>query len=340
MSKRKVRFGEDELNKSEEMEDKDSAKRFKAKHSLDSDEEEDNEEEVKNDAYVLTEDDVEGQEDSTIDHDGEIKITPFNLKEEMDDGYFDSEGNYFLKKEKEIRDDWLDSIDWGKVQEKDNKTTDEKMESSDQFEDASKINTAEFLQKIVAILKPGETILSAIRRLGGKTKSLSASAKLKAKKQKQQASEPQDNEENKKQLLSLTELADTLLQGGDFGIYQDTYEKLQYKLKKVTEEAKKLDDDDELEAVFRQSEGKAEEKPQASSGSKNIADDDGVYWQYKWDDSKNAEIFGPFTSSEMLDWTEQGYFKDGVLVRKLADKNEEPEGQFYTSKRIDFELYT
>lgn len=53
-----------------------------------------------------------GQENATIDCDEGVPITPFNLKEEMEEGHFDSEGNYFIKKEKDIRDNWLDNIDW------------------------------------------------------------------------------------------------------------------------------------------------------------------------------------------------------------------------------------
>lgn len=54
---------------------------------------------------------VVGQEGATIDCDEGVPITPFNLDDEMEEGYFDSEGNYFVKKE-EIRDNWLDNIDW------------------------------------------------------------------------------------------------------------------------------------------------------------------------------------------------------------------------------------
>lgn len=54
----------------------------------------------------------EGQETATIDCDEGVPITPFNLKEEMEEGHFDSEGNYFINKEKDIRDNWLDNIDW------------------------------------------------------------------------------------------------------------------------------------------------------------------------------------------------------------------------------------
>ena len=55
--------------------------RFKDKHSLDSDEE-DNEEIPKK----MVDEDIEGQEESTVDFDDGIKVTPFNLREEMEEG--------------------------------------------------------------------------------------------------------------------------------------------------------------------------------------------------------------------------------------------------------------
>lgn len=50
-----------------------------------------------------------------IDYDEGIKIILFNLKEEMEEGYFDVEGNYFEKKEEVIWDEWLDLLDWIKI---------------------------------------------------------------------------------------------------------------------------------------------------------------------------------------------------------------------------------
>ena len=66
---------------------------------------------------------------------------------------------------------------------------------------------------------------------------------------------------------------------------------------------------------------------------------DEVMWEYKWsekdDDGDGAELHGPFTSSQMLAWAEDGFFKQGVMCRKVKQG-----GQFYNSSRIDFELYT
>ena len=35
----------------------------------------------------------------TIERDGQTSITPFNMKEEMEEGHFDSAGMYIQKKE-------------------------------------------------------------------------------------------------------------------------------------------------------------------------------------------------------------------------------------------------
>ena len=59
-----------------------------------------------------------------------------------------------------------------------------------------------------------------------------------------------------------------------------------------------------------------------------------VTWEYKWKQEDTA-IHGPFSSSEMLAWTNEDFFKAGVLVRKVGSG-----GDFYSSTRIDFDLYT
>lgn len=61
-------------------------------------------------SYVL------GQEDETVLFSGDTKITPFNMREEMDEGHFDSEGNFiFDKNDENVKDAWLEGIDWEKV---------------------------------------------------------------------------------------------------------------------------------------------------------------------------------------------------------------------------------
>lgn len=44
-----------------------------------------------------------------------VGFTAFNMKEELEEGHFDKQGHYLWNKEKEIRDNWLDNIDWMQV---------------------------------------------------------------------------------------------------------------------------------------------------------------------------------------------------------------------------------
>lgn len=62
------------------------------------------------------------QEAATITRDKEIKITPFNLEEELEEGKFDRAGNFLFKREsepdEELKDTWADSIDWSEIEKK------------------------------------------------------------------------------------------------------------------------------------------------------------------------------------------------------------------------------
>ena len=40
-----------------------------------------------------------GQEETKVDIEDGITFTPFNMKEELEEGHFDSEGMYIFKKE-------------------------------------------------------------------------------------------------------------------------------------------------------------------------------------------------------------------------------------------------
>ena len=128
-------------------------------------------------------------------------------------------------------------------------------------------------------MKPGESVLKSLKRLGGNQNSGSASQRWKKKKKNEVVDPVKEAEEklNKENLLKLTEFADKLLQQGDSEIYQDTYEKLQFKVKLAAEKEAKnktdvpegIDDDDALD-MFAESLDKKEDgqgdaaKPQTS----------------------------------------------------------------------------
>ncbi len=72
----------------------------------------------------------------------------------------------------------------------------------------------------------------------------------------------------------------------------------------------------------------------ADNGGRVNLDDD-VNWEYKSENKEGGEAYGPFTSNQMLERVNDDYFPDGVYCRKIGNT-----GQFYSSKRIDFEIYT
>lgn len=53
-----------------------------------------------------------------------------------------------------------------------------------------------------------------------------------------------------------------------------------------------------------------------------------LYWEYKWSEGSDAEVYGPYETSLMLQWSKAGYFDAGCWVRQSetskiqGDKNE------------------
>ena len=323
------------------------------KHSLDSDEEEDFVKETKPEA--MDEEDIEGQEDDTIENDEGVKITPFNLKEEHEEGEFTKDGAFIWKKEKEINDAWLDNVDWVKVKQV-SKAEQSKNDANDDAEDEAEAayNETETYKKLLPHLKPGETVAKAIRRLGGggggNQKILQQKQRKIAQKLKKGTKLTPDEESFKQQrdeMEKLTGLADAILsRSGNMEVYEETYEKIAYDLKLKAEEEKPatvipddVEDDDALDMFADSLDSKTEAAPKASSEKPAVTEaainlDDEVKWELKWEDSEDAEIHGPHSSTEMLKWQESGYFSKGVHVRKVGTK------EFLDGKRIDFDLYT
>lgn len=323
------------------------------KHSIDSDEEED----VKDEKYeVLDDEEIEGQEDDTIGRDGEVQITPFNLKEEREDGDFSKEGDFIWKKTKEINDAWLDNIDWVKIKEvsKDEQTRQEAMDEAEDEAEAA-YNEQDSYKSILELLKPGDTVAKAIRRLSGVGNGqqkvvLQKQRKIAQKlKKNQKLSEDEEQfQKNRADMTKLTGLADTILsRSGNMEIYEETYEKIAYRLKEAEEKNRLattdipegVEDDDALD-MFADTFDDGAKKPEAEKTEPEkpkearISLEDEVMWEYRWQNEDSADIHGPHSSSEMLKWQENGFFDKGVFVRKTTGSRE-----FLDGKRIDFDLY-
>jgi len=310
------------------------------KHSIDSDDEEDDRQ-AEEKFEKMKDDDIEGQEDDTLAADGDIQITPFNLKEEQQEGSFSKDGNFVWNKKDEIKDAWLDDIDWVKVKAK-SQAEQEKEENDDDAEDSAQdaYNEMSNYKLMVELMRPGESVAKSLRRLGGNKGKKFVSQSERWKKKKAGAVEDPTERENKEKMLKLTGLADAILsRSGNMEIYEETYEGILFKIK--SEEEKKVGpktvipegvkEDDALD-MFADSFDKADKVLDEPKTSADPMLDD-VQWEFKWK-AEDSEMHGPHNSQTMLDWQEEGYFSAGVLVRKVGTTD------FLDSKRIDFELYT
>lgn len=299
----------------EEEEEEETSTRLNG-YSLDSDDEDEEATEVQTSRYELTDADKHETLDEEFD-DGGTAITGFNLDEEMEEGHFDESGNYFESKDNNHEGDrWLENVAPTYVAPtkggfKPNFTED--------VETVSKDDRPAILKKMLTLVKPGESVQRALRRLGGAT---GGARKWQAqKKAKKPAKEEAGLDLNA--FAELTSCADQLASAGEYDVYQYLSEKIGHELKKVeAEERLKL-------------EAKANEEAKASGKANEALDDEKVYFEYKW--KEDGELFGPYSAEQMCEWQDQGFFKDGVMCREL---HKTKKTTFYDSKRVDFDLYT
>lgn len=317
------------------------------KNSLDSDEDDD---EVKEDTYnIMHNNEFEGTEDGPSAPETNVGFTAFNMKEELEEGHFDKDGHYLWKKEKQIRDNWLDNIDWVQVKSGTSVLKSDKSGESHGLGDSDSDDEEDIMfdpiplyKQILEYLKPGETVSKTLCRLGKGKKKLTTAERWKKKKEaKTQETEEDQNSVN---IIKLTELANELLtRTGNMDIYQESYEQIKKKIGQADKHAHPSKQEAELDMYaddfYEKEKAKligtdSEETAEVSNAEETTALEEDVTWDLKWSQDEKAEIHGPHTSQQMHAWAKEGYFKKGAWVRRTGQQN-----QFYNAARVDFELY-
>ncbi|XP_063239238.1 CD2 antigen cytoplasmic tail-binding protein 2 homolog isoform X2 [Bacillus rossius redtenbacheri] len=183
------------------------------KHSLDSDEEDDYAQRRNYD--IMMDDDIEGQEESTLTHDGATKITPFNMREELEEGHFDVDGNYHWEQRgKLVADAWIENIDDCQIADRPIVS-----DSDSESDGGVPFDSVPVYRQLLALMRPGETVKKTLCRLGGK-KPLLASERWRRKRAGQDC-----DAGDRSRVVEVTALADRLLtELGNMDIYQETYE--------------------------------------------------------------------------------------------------------------------
>jgi CD2 antigen cytoplasmic tail-binding protein 2 len=249
---------------------------------------------------------IEGQEMSSRGHDsesegeGEPKVMAFNMKEELEEGAFDEEGNYVRNKvdPNAFHDNWLQGVSKKDIAKA--KAAQEKQERSEQLKEADVLSNVPqdktgVYRDLIDLLQPGENVREALIRLGGSTKKIPAWKAKKMQEKKATASEPTAEEIEKRGVIDrITALADQMMALGDFGIYDETYE-----------------------AILRHLRRSGSVPPDWIHGQTNA-----VTWEYRWAGSGDAgEVYGPFSTQQMQEWQTQGFFSNGIEAKRVGSQD-------------------
>uniref|UniRef100_A0A182Q9A2 GYF domain-containing protein n=1 Tax=Anopheles farauti TaxID=69004 RepID=A0A182Q9A2_9DIPT len=366
MSKRTAGYVEEEDNYLDDLvRDKQNNQPSTSKHTLDSDEEDDSGDDAP--YNVLDDNEIVGEEDGAARQDGETKFTPFNMKEEMEEGHFDADGHYLWKKTVEVKDHWLDNIDWVKVKNDPNYKQrpdrgDEERGLADSDSDSEdddggvvggkkKFDDIGTYRQMLELMEPKETVKRALQRLGKGTAKLTTAQRWKMKK----AGQTPDEASTK--ITMLTALSnDILTNNGNMDVYEETYELIRKKVSEAEQKTKKAKVDDEELDMYADDFGSREQSKLGADGGgkeEKVADngkekeeqqgteatDDAektklLMWEYK--EQQEAEtVHGPYTTEQMQKFADEGKFASGAFVRKV----DSDDAKFYSAARIDFDLY-
>lgn len=321
-TKRKYNLDEDDDNNLQEIHVSNK------KHTLDSDEEDSDEYEKEE----LRDSDIEGEEEGESKIQDEVKITPFNMREELEEGHFDKEGHYHWNKSDDIKDNWLDNIDWVRI-EKDKKSVKEGESKQGESGAIDTFNQVQLFKELLKYMNKGESVAETLHRLGKNRVKMSSVERLKLKKQG-------FVDECAEKITKFTELANEILtRTGNMDVYQLTYESINAKVGSMPNKS------NDSEPGFDMYSDDFNEKEKTNlidnttnnSTKQHVESEDGVgrelLWEFKWKE-EDTELQGPYDTRQMLQWSQNGYFKNGVYVRKVGEIT-----SFYTSNRIDFDLY-
>ena len=160
----------------------------------------------------------------------------------------------------DVYDQWIEDVNWTDVKKLEKAA--KNMKKDDEDEGDLETDEKQIYKEMLTCMKPGESVLNAIKRLGNKDKKSNSKKNVrtwKIKRVKTDSSDITDKEDgandghssnacanvvddaddDKKQLVALIGCADKLLLHGYTTIYQDTFEKLTYKLNAMNEEEAK-----------------------------------------------------------------------------------------------------
>ncbi|KAI9854748.1 MAG: hypothetical protein M1813_000869 [Trichoglossum hirsutum] len=241
------------------------------------------------------------------------KLDAFNMKNEMEEGRFDAQGNFVRKAQDPdaIHDSWLDGVskrDMRRASEAAKKREEERRRKA--LED-DRLITADVLKCLIVRLEKGETVLEALARMGKGREKKKPKWHSKNKSQRKGSDsmdidtekDPEDPVEirRREDVEAITGAADILLTRGQTEIYEASREM--------------------LIRQYRRETGEDWVDPPNATNSRGAMGDpqETKHWEYKWTDGRDGgETYGPYEGSVMVAWQNAGFFGEGVEFRRVG----------------------
>ncbi|KAI9336762.1 hypothetical protein BDR26DRAFT_864538 [Obelidium mucronatum] len=257
----------------------------------------------------------EESEDAEKDIEGAVRIMPFNMDDELEEGKFDENFNFVRDRdEHESHDKWLGGISNADIRKA--KAANERLKARVEAQDALEEDGGDehsCWKSVLRLMLPRESVASGttLKRLGGPKKVPAWKKNLKKKStDKKDASVVETADAQllrEKGLSELITVTDRLTSLGRYDVMEQTYESIV----RVLRIAGVLSDDWQ------------HGDPVTSSGSSRTAPK--LLWEYKFGQDSEV-LYGPFPAAQMKVWKEQGdYFSIQLRKEQESDTNSQQE---------------
>lgn len=245
------------------------------------------------------------------------KVEAFNLKEEMEEGQFDQQGNYIRKggDPDAVHDNWLDGVSKKEIKKAADAHDKRVAEAKQRRIQEDSVLVSDLLKMLILQLEKTETPLEALARLAKSQTKPKKTPKWKLKKKSkdgegmevdQDEAEDPVQKQIKESINAITDAADKLLSRD----YEEVY-------------------DQEREALVREYRRETGEDWVEPASQKAADEDDSATWEFRWTDGRDGGAKqGPFDGPTMKAWQDAGYFGEGVEFRRGGDGEWSPVAGF------------
>ncbi|RLN10753.1 hypothetical protein BBJ28_00008900 [Nothophytophthora sp. Chile5] len=213
------------------------------------------------------------------------------MEDERDEGHFDDQGNFVWNAEdKKVQEEaWLDDVSEQQIGE----ALHAKSRRDYRDEQGEETLTTEAANRTLAtLLRPRESVLQALKRVGSKRNSRKKAVGRGTKRKQAQMMDtddtPAQTDEEKRQFEQITDAADFLLRSGEVDVYSQMKEEFVPEEELMAQRRPGA----RVQFAVEESEGKSEEHPPKPE----------VMWEYK---ATDGQIHGPFPTSSFVAWQQQ-----------------------------------